>query len=180
MRKAIRPCFKNATFRSIYFTAINSRRLSNTVSSVVRSAQAVEVFRSSYLNNRDKNLSVSTADIDDLIVLKDIRPSLLVGILDLTGKATGALTKVLPNSSSEVLNRIVNDCSVQELNDGMRSIYNVSECEDIKATLKFHRDIVTFNERDNDDRTTAVETEDRMANMMAFGLNQIFRLTRNL
>lgn len=179
MSIAIRPCFKNAT--SLYISFAATRRLSSKVSSILRSAQAVEVFRSSYLKSKDETFSVSVADLDDLIVLKDVRPSLLIGILNLTGSATGKLAKVLPNASSEVLNRIVHDCSVHEFNDCMRSIYNASECEDIKATLKFHRDIVTFNDRDGPDQKTAGEANEvGMTNIMAFGLNQIFKLTRSL
>jgi len=121
----------------------------------------------------ENHISVSTVDLDDLIHQNRVRPSLLVGVLDCAGRATGFATSFLPSAGIEIVDRVVDECSVQEFNDGMRSVHGVPQNEDIKETLKFHRDISATYAK-------VPEGESKLTDFLSLSLNQLFKTTRSI
>ena len=106
---------------------------------ILRLAQTVEIFRTSYFKSSHSS-SISISDIDDLVVSNKIRPSALVGIAETTGTSIGFLSKFLPQNCKADLDRSVNETSVQQLNDCIRS-GRTNEGPDVIETLKYHRDL---------------------------------------
>jgi hypothetical protein len=125
----------------------------------VRNAQATEIFRASYLSSSKSSTRVSTSDLDDLLTQQRARPSIFLPLLHLGGFSLGILSRVLPETCSTTLNNVIHEATIQQFNDTIRDlsssaassvgeqsgshVVDDSFSEEIKDTMKYHRDIET-------------------------------------
>ena len=154
---------------------------SGSVASLLRSAQCAEIFRSSYfssINQEDRNISISIADLDQLLMDNKTRPSLLLPVLECGGKALGALSNVIPASMARQMDESVNGGVVQCLNDSIREEIAIkSETEDVnvdlRETLKFHRDLSQQINVNREPSSKGTQHE-----LIAQGIYQVLKLSR--
>ena len=136
-----------STSSSLYSSSSSSTLAS--LAPLIRNAQCAEIFRSSYfssLNQEDRHISISVTDLDQLLMDSRTRPSLLLPVLECSGKVLGTLSNVIPASIARKIDESVNEGVVQCLNDSIRDeIAMKSETDDgnadLRETLKFHRDL---------------------------------------
>lgn len=124
------------------------------LNNMMRSAQAVESFRSSFYKGAKNELYVSTADIEDCMINNKVRPSAILPVFEVVGATLGFSLALLPKDAKEIATRIIDNATSQQLNDGIRNIQTLSsltedETFDVKETLKFHRDIRSSKTIDN-------------------------------
>ena len=149
--------------------------------SLLRSAQCAEILRSSYFSSikqEDRHISISIADLDELLIANKTRPSLFIPALECGGKVLGTLSNIIPGNIAKQMDEIINEGVVQCLNDSIREEIamkcsdNGSEDIDVRDSLKFHRDIarhVPLNEKQN--------SPDRYE-FMSQGIYQILKFSR--
>ena len=149
--------------------------------SLLRSAQCAEILRSSYFSSikqEDRHISISIADLDELLIANKTRPSLFIPALECGGKVLGTLSNIIPGNIAKQMDEIINEGVVQCLNDSIREEIamkcgdNGSEDTDVRDSLKFHRDIarhVPLNEKQN--------SPDRYE-FMSQGIYQILKFSR--
>ena len=127
------------------------RLMSSKVDSFVRNAQAAEIFRSSFFNSRNKETLIPVEDLDQLIVRENVRPSLLLAALEVTGTGLGVLSRFAPQSISSEISAAVDDAAVQQFNDSIRDMQlgNVENI-DVKETLKYHRELRGLDTSENE------------------------------
>ena len=107
----------------------------------LRKAQATEIFRSSYYDySKSNSNTISVRDLDDLVSDLRVRPSILIPSYELLGKSIGLLSKLAPKSFSKVIDEIIEEATTQQFNDSLRSLVGTDANDDIKITLKIHRD----------------------------------------
>lgn len=121
------------------FLIISKRYVSNSIQSHVRKSHAVEIFRSQFLKTSQSTQSISVNDLDDLVKFHRIRPSLLLPVIQALGMGLGLASRFTP--AQAILISAVNSTTEQHLNDSIRALKGGDdEQEDIKETLKYHRD----------------------------------------
>jgi len=111
------------------------------IQAIVRNAQASEVFRSAFAKASGvESSSISTRDLDDLLLLKRARPSVLLPLYELGGSALGIAARLAPSQLlKSILVENVDEASRQQFNDSLRELI-ASPDIDAHETLKFHRD----------------------------------------
>jgi demethoxyubiquinone hydroxylase (CLK1/Coq7/Cat5 family) len=119
------------------------KSLSNLKNNHIRTAQAAEVFRSAFYDGQSSNTSISVSDLDELIMSENVRPSALISGFECVGKTLGFISKFIPKTYSELITNVVDDATIQHFNDSIGNIQEESQSgnDDIKETLKYHRDI---------------------------------------
>ena len=113
-----------------------------SVKEQIRTAQAAEIFRSAFYDSQNLNTTISVSDLDELIKSENVRPSILLGGLEVAGKSLGFLSKFIPKQYSEMITNVVDDATIQHFNDSIGTIQasdSEEQHEDVKETLKFHR-----------------------------------------
>lgn len=138
----------------------------------IRRAQSAEAFRSAYSSASKNSVSISVADIDDLVKENYVRPSPLINAFQLGGLALGSLARVMPSSCTNIVTSIVDEAARTSLNNGLREGGDGMQ-GDIKDTLKYHRDMkLVESEAD----TPMDESVQRVKNIVTFGLVSILEL----
>ena len=122
----------------------------------IRRAQAIEVFRSSFVQTSNTPVSISLADVDEILVEAKVRPSALLGAFSVAGSLLGVASALSPiRSASDMINKIVDEAASLSLNDSIREI-TLQETEeeleqnkfgDVKDTIKYHRDVRLFGQQ---------------------------------
>jgi demethoxyubiquinone hydroxylase (CLK1/Coq7/Cat5 family) len=93
---------------------------------------------------------MSVRDLDDLVSDLRVRPSILIPSYELLGKSIGLLSKLAPKSFSKVIDEIIEEATTQQFNDSLRSLVGTDANDDIKITLKIHRDFNNTNINNDD------------------------------
>jgi hypothetical protein len=109
----------------------------------IRSAQATEIFRAEFYRARKSDVSISPRDLDEIVVDYKVRPSALVGVLEVVGYGLGTVARVVPKSCADVVTKVVEDATSQQFNDSIRDLSAQHVCEDVKETINYHRDLNT-------------------------------------
>lgn len=121
-----------------------------TIAKTIRNAQATEIFRKNFYQMKNQESFIPLDDLDHLIVSEKIRPSLFINIFEFTGKSLGMITKYSPSIVSNIIVHAIDESATQQFNDSIRNMQSTNDnsnieinmkCEDIKETLKFHRDL---------------------------------------
>ena len=120
-----------------------------SLASILRSAQCAEIFRSSYFSSikqDNRHISISIADLDELVMENRTRPSLLLPVVECGGMALGVLSNIIPTNIARQMDESVNEGVVQCLNDSVRDEIAIKASAsdqniDVRETLKFHRDL---------------------------------------
>lgn len=109
----------------------------------LRRAQAVELMRASYLSAAKSPMTMQIEDLDDMIRETNSRPSLLIFGYGVLGDVLGKVSSISPKACSAILTSIVNEVAEQSLNDSIREMQSSptsNMSEDVRETLKYHRD----------------------------------------
>ncbi len=167
----------------------------------IRRAQAVEVFRASYcqysnVGGNSDTVSVSVADIDDILIDSKVRPSALLGAFSVAGGLLGVASALSPiKQCTQLMNKIVDEATETVLNDSVRDISitiedggnsggNANAYGDIKDTLKFHRDVRIVDEdtvldsiRDAESATKGEKTLLTVHETLRSGLSSVLKIS---
>lgn len=133
------------------------------IQQAIRSAQAIELFRSSFYKSSKNSINISISDLDQLILSEKVRPSLTIGVVETIGFLAGNLVRIIPaNHVTSYTTKIIDEAITEQLNDSIRRLQS-SENIDVKETLKFHRDVSTtnsneFNHMNNDNLNSSKVT----------------------
>ena len=125
----------------------------------MRRAQAVELLRSEYLRASGSATTMSLDDLDDMVRFTNSRPSVLIDVFGLAGLALGHMSKVSPQICSSLLTGIVHDVAEQSLNDSIREMTATPSNEDVRETLKYHRDFRSSSSSSFSTTTTSVPND---------------------
>lgn len=116
-----------------------------TIAPYVRSAHCTEVFRSEFYKARRSDVTISPRDLDEIIVDFKVRPSILVGMMEVAGYGLGTVARITPLSCSTIITKIVEDAASQQFNDSIRDLSTADDYDnsndEVKETLKYHRDL---------------------------------------
>ena len=138
----------------------------------IRRAQSAEAFRSAYSSASKNSVSISVADIDDLVKENYVRPSPLISAFQLGGLALGSLARVMPSSCTNIVTSIVDEAARTSLNNGLREGGDGMQ-GDIKDTLKYHRDMKLV---ESETEKPMDESVLKVKNIVTFGLVSILEL----
>ena len=88
-------------------------------------------------------MGISVSDLDQIVVSERVRPSVLLGVMEVAGGGLGFVARFAPVPVREVMKEIVDEASSQLFNDSIRDISasGTDHLEDVKETLKYHRDL---------------------------------------
>jgi len=112
------------------------------ISEKLRNAQASEIFRSNYYQSKNSDSFIPVNDLDQLIVQERVRPSILLDIYAITGHGLGLISRFSPKTCETMLTSIIDESTTQQFNDSIRSMQSHEVINnDIKETLKYHRDL---------------------------------------
>lgn len=182
------------TQRIAKYTVINLHRFASSTSStsslqaVARNVQAAEIFRSSFLEGSRSSERISPSDLDDLIISRKARPSILIGFYQAGGLVLGNVAKLAPKVVAESIHTVVHDVTIQQFNDGIRDIQqcgdptNFADLE-MKETVKYHRDLElrTRSASPSDSNSTHVNTDMNMINVsLGTVLYNILKISKTL
>jgi demethoxyubiquinone hydroxylase (CLK1/Coq7/Cat5 family) len=118
------------------------RYLSSSIEESIRSAQAVETFRSAYYKSAKTPATLSMTDITQILLAERVRPSLFINLFEVLGHASGSIARIAPIRDAEsLLTAAIDNAATQQLNDSIRRLSSLDGAEDVRETLKFHRDI---------------------------------------
>jgi len=147
----------------------------------LRKAQATEIFRSSYYDySKSNNNSISVSDLDDLVSDLRVRPSILIPSYELLGKSIGLLSKLAPKSFSKVIDEIIEEATTQQFNDSLRSLVGTDANDDIKITLKIHRDFnnTNINNDDNNNNNNSSSSSSSSSKICSGTLYHVLKLSQ--
>jgi demethoxyubiquinone hydroxylase (CLK1/Coq7/Cat5 family) len=116
------------------------------VAPFIRSAHCTEIFRAEFYKARKSDVTISPRDLDEIIVDFKVRPSILVGFMELAGSGLGLLARITPQPCGSIITKVIEDAASQQFNDSIRDLAAADEHhanDDIKETLKYHRDLDT-------------------------------------
>lgn len=169
MRQTLLTLKRNSSSRALFSTSKNSEELHDCI----RNAQATEIFRNTFLSASGNKETVGISDLDELVISNRSRPSALLGLFQTTGFILGKTSKILPEHCSKLLVNVVNEASLQQFNDTIRNLHNISAAqaepdsspdsdviEEIKETIKYHRDIDLGIENTNSKKDETLNKED--------------------
>ena len=181
LKKNSKILFKSTKNRSYYSPE-------NELKASIRSAQAVEIFRSSFYKQSNSDVQISLTDLDQIITSERVRPSYLVNCYATFGNITGKVSRFLPQETAKVLHQIVDDATTQQLNDSIRNLQ--ANNIDVKETLKYHRDIHTTEESRSDNNNSSTNTKTDTSsmssklleskNLLSTGLYQILKFSESI
>ena len=139
----------------------------------IRSAQATEIFRAEFYRARKSDVSISPRDLDEIVVDYKVRPSALVGVLEVVGYGFGTMARVVPKSCADVITKVVEEATSQQFNDSIRDLSAQHVCEDVKETIKYHRDLNTKKPEVSSEETPqpAAEVVFAMSSALSAALN---------
>lgn len=110
---------------------------------ILRRAHAAEAFRATFAKISGGH-SVSTLDLEELMMQNRVRPSALLGLYTLGACALGVLDRGLKLAgTTDCVSKVVEDAVQQQFNDSIRDMQKMEEDEETKETLKFHRDVMS-------------------------------------
>jgi len=123
-------------------------RSKHLINAHIRKAQAAEIFRNSFSKYALSDVRISLSDIDELVRERFVRPSVLLNFYGFIGSTSGMAARLAsrvagPAAMAEI-EKIVDEATLLQFNDSMREIQSFPEKysdEEIKETLKFHRDL---------------------------------------
>lgn len=116
------------------------------VAPFIRSAHCTEIFRAEFYKARKSDVTISPRDLDEIIVDFKVRPSILVGFMELAGSGLGTLARITPQPCGSIITKVIEDAASQQFNDSIRDLAAADEHhanDDVKETLKYHRDLNT-------------------------------------
>jgi demethoxyubiquinone hydroxylase (CLK1/Coq7/Cat5 family) len=118
-----------------------------SLKSAVRNAHASGLFRDAYLKGGGSKMakSMSSRDLDDLVLLKRVRPSLLIPILQVSGHLLGMSSRMLGDRQRNTITEIVDETTRAQFNDSIRDLGPNDVDSDAKMALKYHREIRIVN-----------------------------------
>ncbi len=137
-----RKAFSARSLNRVAQTASLSCAASKESNQYVRNAQAAEIFRSSFYASKNRENSIPLEDLDQLVMRDNVRPSIFVNALELTGLGLGLVSRFAPEAISKGIAEAVEDAAVQQFNDNIRDmqLQNIDDI-DVKETLKYHREL---------------------------------------
>lgn len=142
IRKGIHPSMGTRLILSWRCVSQRSRSFSSSIEDSVRSAQAVETFRSAYYKAAKTQATLSMTDITQILLAERVRPSLFINVFEALGHASGTVARFAPTKDVESLfTKAIDNAATQQLNDSIRQLSTVENAEDVRETLKFHRNI---------------------------------------
>jgi hypothetical protein len=131
------------------------------VDQCVRVAQASEIFRSAFLKSSGASVTISTADLDQLVAEERVRPSLMLGAFESLGSVSGMVCRLAPDIISSRIGRVVQQATQNQFNNCIRSIHEnkdgFNSNNAVKECLKYHRDLLPQQEGTTDDKTKPLE-----------------------
>lgn len=172
--------FSTTSSTSSSTTSSSSSNITEEFHDCIRNAQATEIFRNTFLSASGNKETIGVSDLDELIIASRSRPSALLGLFQTTGFILGKTSKLLPSECSKLLVNVVNEASLQQFNDTIRNLHNISATmpeknsenissinsdtiEEIKETIKYHRDIdlgiEKMDSKDHQEHESKVESE---------------------
>jgi demethoxyubiquinone hydroxylase (CLK1/Coq7/Cat5 family) len=159
------------------------RSISNDVRKHIRKAQATEIFRSKLFYVSNSNTTISVNDLDDLIKLHKIRPSLLVGALEMTASTLGVAVRLSPQPIRQSVLAAVQEASARHFNDSIRDITSSIDAQEnelitdeIKESLKYHRDADVIPNQSETSSSSYKEIE----SFISLGVFQLLDITKKL
>eukprot|EP01039_Chlorochromonas_danica_P001896 gene1897-2074_t len=162
------------------------------VDSIIRNTQATENFRSSFLDASSSSVRISTMDLDDLVVCQHCRPSALIGLYGVAGGVLGMTARLLPSAYGAVISQVVQEVATQQLNDNIRDMQSVDQggYEDVKETIKYHRDVSVHHHSDDSQQTSTSQdgntagptatTTDPVLTVVSNGLGTLLKVSRDV
>lgn len=119
------------------------KKLCSNVNHHVRNAHAAELFRQSYyMSKKGGQTSITVEDLDQLVISENSRPSVLLPLVEISGKALALATHFVPPFCKDILDYAVDEATIQQFNDSIRDMQQDGvDNVDVKETLKFHRDV---------------------------------------
>ena len=145
----------------------------------VRSAHCTEVFRSEFYKARRSDVTISPRDLDEIIVDFKVRPSILVGMMEVAGYGLGTMARITPVPCSTIITKIVEDAASQQFNDSIRDLSAADAHDDtnddVKETIKYHRDLNV--KHGNSNSSDAIPTS---ATEAVFAISSALSATLNL
>lgn len=159
---------------------------SKEVNRIIRNTHAAEVFRSAYLESSRSPIRISTSDLDDVVMAQRTRPSALLGLFTVAGGVLGTASRVLPGSCKQVVHTMVNDVTMQQMNDNVRELQTMHVSnDDLKETIKYHRDMdMSSHTADSSTHphTTAQGTQqiNYLQTVVSTTLAKILKVTRDI
>jgi demethoxyubiquinone hydroxylase (CLK1/Coq7/Cat5 family) len=93
-------------------------------------------------------MSITPSDLDDIVITERVRPSLLIGAFQGLGRGLGLIARFSPKPCTDFVTKIVDEAASQQFNDAIRDIQGIADStnDDVKETLKYHRDLKASNE----------------------------------
>lgn len=128
------------------------RGTSEVIDSCIRSSHASEIFRESFVKGAGGGVgtkSISSRDLDDLLLMKRTRPSILLPLFELGGLTLGIVSRATPLKG--ILTQVVDEATRTQLNDSIRDL-TTDQGEpdpDTKETLKYHRELKISDENES-------------------------------
>jgi hypothetical protein len=151
------------------------------LSSYIRNAHCTEIFRSTFYKASRAVITITPGDLDDIIVSEKVRPSILLGCLEVLGTGLGTVARFSPNQLTGALTKMVDDAASQQFNDSIREISALGPDinDDVKETIKYHRDL-TPNTPLDINPASASPAFNETGFILATGLSNILNLSRKL
>lgn len=110
---------------------------------ILRRAHAAETFRAAFARASGGH-SVSTLDLEELMMQNRVRPSALLGLYAIGACALGIVDRGMRIAgASRCVSATIEDAVQQQFNDSIRDMQGMDADEDTKEALKFHRDVVS-------------------------------------
>lgn len=110
---------------------------------ILRRAHAAETFRAVFARASGGH-SVSTLDLEELMMQNRVRPSAMLGLYTLGACALGIVDRGMKIAgASQCVSATIEDAVQQQFNDSIRDMQGMEADEDTKEALKFHRDVVS-------------------------------------
>ena len=146
------------------------------LSPFIRNAQCTEIFRSNFYKASRAIITITPGDLDDIIVSEKVRPSILLGCFETLGNGLGAVARFAPSQISSVMTKVIDDAASQQFNDSIREISAIGSDsnDDVKETIKYHRDLTPNTPLDLSDSPSFNET----AFILSQGLSNVLKFTR--
>ena len=145
--------------------------------SALRSTQAAEVFRSNYAKMAGSDVTIQTTALDHLVGETQTRPSVLIDVYGVVGGVLGMITRGAPRELKNAVSGSVDEAVRRSLNDDIRDM-DKNEEEEVKETLKFHRDITLHEEGGGETDTSTYLGRAKEATTLA--LHNALRLSRKI
>ena len=178
------------SIRSISSAAqkIRRRDFTGVVHSALRSTQAAESLREAFARSSGAKTVVTSTDLDAVVGNLKTRPSALVDVYSGLGFflgtssrlltplpfVPGAWRKALVHSVDEAVRRSIND-DLRDMNESEEVAPTNEASQEVKETLKYHRDISLSSEEASDEFA-----ESKIVNALTAGIHSAIRITNKI